>query len=828
MNNIRLSDVRLSSHGLDAFPRLRRLRKRLLNRRPEMCIERARHITEFMRDLSDDADPIQTRYAAAVHHYLAHREPVFPDDNLLAGSTTSKALGVPIYPEFTGLAVWPELHTIAQRRRRPIKLSRADAEVLNRDVFPYWMGRTVLERARDRLGNPPCMRLFERLVFFIAGKAGCVSHTVPHYATAVDQGLDHVLDTIATRTAEIRSRARLAEAERQKLVFYDAARIALEGIIAYAANLSRAAAARAEREPDPWRRENLLDMARVCAHVPAKPARTFREAVNALWLLQVGVLAENNNMAISPGRLDQILYKAYRRDVDQGILSVPQAMELVGCLWLKFNDNAILTPRTAEELFGGAGPVAAVTLGGIDEDGQDAVNDLTYIMLRVAELLKTREPNLNARYHGEKNPNAYRDRVAEVVAETKAVPALYNDKLIIDVLKNQGVATAHARDYAVIGCVEITAAGRSYDASSSIMLNLSAVMELTLYNGRRPVTGDDVIGPRTGDPARFRSMADFWRAFEAQYAWLAGQAVELNEALGRVHQEVVPSPLLSALFVGPLASGKDLIQGGALYNSSGATHIGFADTVDSLTAIDRAVFEDRVCSFPELLAALQADFRGHEALHTYLVNHAPKYGTADALALKYSRRLVQYIYRFFQGHTNYRGGTYRPAYWTMTSHTGQGKFCGALPNGRRAGKPLASGITPVAQMAADLTTCCRAVGELNAMHIPGGAALNLKYPRICRETDAARLGQTIEAYFQLGGLQVQFNVMSYDALLDAKQNPSEYPNLLVRVSGYSAYFNDLNDAMKDEIITRTEYDMRTGKAVPFPHEAEPLLPAATS
>ncbi len=292
----------------------------------------------------------------------------------------------------------------------------------------------------------------------------------------------------------------------RQLDFYRATQIALAGIIAYAAALSREAAHLARQEKDPGPQEKPGDHGGGLRPGAGRPARTFREAINGLWILQIAIHAENINMAISPGRLDQILFPWYRRDMANGTLTVKEAMELVGCLWLKLNDNTNVVPETGEELFGGAGTVPAVTVGGIDPDGADAVNDLTYIMLRVTELLKTRDPSLNARYHPEKNSEQYRDRVAEVIASTKSVPAFYNDIAAIKTLENQGIATKDARDYAIIGCVELSASGRSYDASSSIMLNLVSALELALYNGTRPITGDEQIGPATGEAASFRSF----------------------------------------------------------------------------------------------------------------------------------------------------------------------------------------------------------------------------------------------------------------------------------------------------------------------------------
>ena len=822
MSAVTLEDIRLAEYTLENMPLLKRLRENLISKTAEVCVERAKYVTEYLQDQSTESEPMETRYAKALAHFLSNKEPLFLDDNLLAGMTTSKLFGAPVYPEFTGMTIWPELDTISTREKNPLILGKADNEALNFDIYPYWMEKNILEHTRKKFNNPGCMRIFERIVFFIASKAGCISHTVPDYKVALEKGVEHIIEDAASREAEIEKAGNITEENREQLLFYKAVQIAMNGVIAYAQNLSKTAVDLARGAQDSFQKENFERMAEVCRQVPAKPARTFREAVNSIWIIQVAIHAENINMAMSPGRLDQILSKYYEADRQKGTLIIKEALELVGCLWLKLNDNTNLVPETAEELFGGAGTVPAVTVGGIDENGDDAVNDLTYIMLKVTELLKTRDPSLNARYHYEKNPEEYRDRVAEVIVNTRAVPAIHNDVVDIKVLENQGIKTEHARDYAIIGCVELASAGRSYDASSSIMLNLVSVLELALNNGKRPVTGDEQIGPETGDPSQFGSFEQFWEAFKRQLEWLVCEAIELNEYFGRAYQEILPSPLLSSFFEGPMKQGKDLIFGGALYNSSGATHIGFADTVDSLNAIEKAVFLEKKCTFKELMQALEANFKGHEELHAYFINKTPKYGTDDPVAKKNSQNLIRFLYDLYQSHTNYRGGKYKPGYWTMTNHAGQGKLSGALPNGRKANEVFASGITPVSQAAGDLSMCLQAVGGLESRCIPSGEALNLKYPSVKGTEELLKFSQAIEAYLHSGGLHIQFNIMSYEDLIDAKNNPDKYKDLLVRVSGYSAYFNDLNEAMKDEIITRTAYNVGTGQAVLFPEEYQSM------
>ncbi len=818
-NEINLEDVSLPGYSLKngKLPLVKQLREAHFDTATEVCIERAKLITEYLKQSRDQ--PGELMRAGAVNHYLSRRAALFHDNNLLAGSTTSKRLGAPVYPELLGLTIWPELETISTRGVNPQILTDAEMECLNFEVFPYWMDRTVLEVTREKYNNPGCLRLLERIVFYISGKAGCITHCVPSYERALNSGLRQIISEAKQREKELSDES--SPEAKEQIVFFKAVQIALQGIINYATNLSKEAAGLAEKEGDTERRKNLEAMAEVCARVPAEPARTYREAVNSLWLCQVGIHAENINMAMSPGRLDQVLYPFYKRDVEENGLTVDEALSISCCLWLKLSDNTNLVPETAERLWGGAGSTPAVTLGGIDSEGNDAVNDLTYILLKVTELMTLRDPSMNARYHYEVNDKRYLRRLSEVILSTKAIPAIHNDVTDIKTLMNQGQQEAHARDYAIVGCVELASSGRDYGASSSIMLNLSSPMEMALLRGKRLSTGEEQIGPITEDPAGLKSFDDFWGVFKEQLRWLIEQAIEMNEYFGSVHQEIMQTPLLSTFFEGPLESGRDLIFGGALYNSSGASHVAFPDVCDSLNAIEWAVFEEQKLTMQEMIEAVKTNFAPPYAKHRELIrNKAPKFGTDHPIAIKNSQNLIRFLYDVYQSHTNYRGGPYRPAYWTMTTHAGQGKLAGALPSGRKAKEVFSSGITPASQAAQDLVVAYNAVAALPSQCIPGGEALNIKYSPPAdgddREEFLEKFGALVRGYFEQGGLQVQFNIQDYETFIDAKKNPEKYPEMIVRVSGYSAYFKDLSDAMKDELITRTQYDLTKGEAVPLP------------
>jgi formate C-acetyltransferase len=612
-----------------------------------------------------------------------------------------------------------------------------------------------------------------------------------------------------------------------KKEFYEAISEVLEGIIAYSKRLSAKAREMAIKEKDAVQKKELLDIAEIHDQVPEFPARTFREGLTTLWICWTAMLLENANLGLSLGRLDQVLFKLYKDDIEAKQLTIEQALELICCLWLKIGDNVPAVPETSEQLFGGSGSNQAITIGGIDQKGEDAVNDLTYVILRATELLMLRDPNLNARYCPGKNSIDYLKRLCEVNIRTGATPAIHNDRAVIKALTSKGEAPEQAMDYGIIGCVEPGSSGRSYGHPGAILFNLTSVLELTLYNGRHRHTGDELISKETGDPFTFRSFEDFKKAFEEQASWLVDQATKLNNLLGETHQDFYPTPILSAFFEGPMNNGKDVIQGGAVINSSGVAIIGLADVIDSLNAIQKLVYDERSISFPKLLGALQGDFKGYESLHRRLINpdRTPKYGHADHIAEANAIWIIKMLDRLFNKRKNYREGRYRVGYWSMTNHAGFGFLTKALPSGRKAGENFASGITPVSGVTPCLLETLNSVAKLPVECLSNGIALNIKFtPFTSEQEDKMRdlFVNYVESYFDSSGeagatgMEIQFNVTSHQQFAYAFENPDKYPELLVRVSGYTAYFKDLSPQMKKEIIDRTEYLLSTGEAADFP------------
>jgi pyruvate formate-lyase/glycerol dehydratase family glycyl radical enzyme len=857
-----MPEIKLPDISLKDCERVSHLRDIYFRAMPEMCIERPRLITRFALDnglfnqerisildkaktyryVLENRIPIVRHSRACEENASGKKLTTFELENrhlsLFAGSTTSKFKGVPLYPEFLALAFWPELGTISERARNPYGITKEEINELNYDIFPHWLDNNIMELTRKRMlrnngekhdvrgkKDPDDIKLLKLLVFFLTSKPYTISHTIPDFSQAIGKGLREIINDANKKKNETD--------DDDKKEFYAAVAEVLEGIIAYSKRLAKEAESLAGNESDTALKKELLDMAEVNRRVPEYPARTFREGLTTVWICWIAIHLENPNIGLSLGRLDQILYELYRRDIDKKTISIEDAVELVCCLWLKIGDHVPAIPDAAEKLFGGTGSNQAITIGGVDKDGKDAVNDLTYVMLKATELMLLRDPNLNARYYLDVNSDEYLRRLCKSNIEAKATPALHNDKAVIKALTLKGETIEQARDYGIIGCVEPGSNGRTYGHSAAILLNLTSVLELTLFNGRHRHTGMNTqISEETGEAVNFKDFNEFKNAFARQVRWMAEKTTNLNNNFGRTHQEFYPTPILSALFEGPMEKGKDLIEGGATINSSGVTIIGLADVADSLSAIEKVVFEDKDISFAELLKAMEKDFKGNgfEKLQKRLMDpkRTPKYGNDDPAADANAAWLVDLLDKEFSEKQNYRGGNYRVGYWTMTTHAGYGQLTKALPSGRKNKENFTSGITPVSGVTPDLLRALNSVANLSAGSLSSGVALNLKFTPPPNKDDKQEMRDYlnrfvgyVKGYFddkdgqRDGGMEIQFNITRREDLENAVKNPDKYPELLVRVSGYTAYFKDLNPFMQKEIIDRTEYQLKLGKAIPY-------------
>lgn len=816
---------------VDLTPRVRRLRDAYFAAMPEICTERPRLLTEYhVAHRLLTGQPISALEKARAYRFVLENRSAEPwpleardsqrrpfavqARSLFAGSTTSRFKGVVIYPELMGLTLWPELESISTRSSNPCYLDEQDAELLNLEVFPRWLDTSVLELARTAThGDAPApdLELLQHMVFFLASKPSGISHTIPDFRGAIELGLGRLIRQAEERGAQ-------AEDDERRL-FYAAMGEGLRGIVAFSHRLARAADRQAWQQQDPVVQAELRELARIHRQVPEHPATSLREGMTTLWVCWIALNLENVNIALSPGRLDQLLHGLYQRDLAAGRITLERAVELFCCLWLKIGDHVPAIPEAGEQLLGGAGSNQAITIGGVDARGEDAVNDLSYVILRACELMKLRDPNLNARFMPGVSAMAYLDRLCLANLRTGATPALHNDAAVIPQLTARGASLEHARDYGVVGCVEPCLSGRQYGHHGALLFNLASVLELALFDGCHRHTGlGRRIGPATGDPRSFTSFDQLWDAFAIQLAWLAGRAVAVNDALGRVHQAYLPTPILSALFSGPMDCGLDLARGGAEVNSSGVAVVATPDVADSLCAV-KHVLERGQVGFRELIDALQAELQGYETLAAVL-ERAPAYGNEEPAAASMIHAVMELVHDTFAAHRSYRGGDYRVGYWSMTNHAAFGRLMGALPNGHLRGGSFASGITPVSGRAVQLTRALNSVAALPWRRVANGVAFNVRLAPDPGGADAQeraqrRMAALVAGYFEPrgdrpGGPEIQFNIADARVLRDAMAHPHRHPELLVRVSGYTAYFKDLNPDMQREILQRTEYLLASG------------------
>ncbi|MDD5640838.1 MAG: pyruvate formate lyase family protein, partial [Syntrophales bacterium] len=698
MSNVTFTveELGLRDITLKNMPRLQRMRDRHFDGKPAICTELPRNITTFWKEklakLPDKDDSPELKAGKLYQYVMEKKEAIIAQDNLLAGTTTTKPLGVLLYPDLYPLCIWPELETIGTRKKNPFDITPAQIKELNSVIFPYWLDKgTIMEATRKALkeSDQECAALQERLVYYLVSKPECISHTIPHYGMVVKRGLADII-------REARKEEDKPGKSKEQKDFYRAVQLALQGIITYAGHLADEADRQAGMAQNQERRDELQEISRICRKVPAAKPETFHEALQAIWICKIALHQENANLALSLGRLDQILYDLYAADIKKGHLTPEKAGGLVGCFWLGIADHVPMIPEAGEELFGGSGSNQAITLGGVDRDGKDAVNDLTYVMLKATELLVLRDPNVNARYYPDVNPPEYLQRLCEVNITTKATPCFHNDLAVIDTLKSQGVTEQDARDYGVIGCVEPFSAGRTFGHSGAILFNLTSALERTLFGGKHRLTKDELIGEQTTPAVQMNSFDEFQGALKRQLGWLIDRAVTFNNYCGRTHQQMHPCPMLSALMEGCMEKGQDVLMGGATYNFSGAAMIGLADVVDSVTAIQEFGFPHNGNAMAKMIAAIESDWgEGYRDLYAKVKNSSHKYGTDSPLAKDNAKWLMEFLHNTFQSKEHYRGGKYTVGYWTMTNHAGFGMLTGALPNGRRKGESFASGITPV-------------------------------------------------------------------------------------------------------------------------------------
>jgi len=641
-------DPYLSTYRKEDFPRLMDYLDRHLTYRPAICTERAVLQTEWCRkngfETKADGTPWipELRQAHMFKYLMENRKPIIRKGDLLAGTTTTKEIGVPIYPDGVGLLIWGELLTVSERMLQPYEpLEDWEIRELSQNVFPYWVHRNFREYVREKYHEPKCQQLDERWAACFMWKNVALSHTIIDYPKLLRLGLTGIIDEVKAELAKPgNSDEKKAELEGMILC--------CEGVIAYARHLAEQARKEAAAETDPKRKKELEVIAEAVGHSPEFPARNMDEAMHAIWVHWVGIHMESTNAGFSLGRMDQWLQPFFEADMkklktkEERDAYVSHVIELIGCFYLRCQDHVPLVPDIGNYLFGGSSSDQAITLGGITPDGKDAVNDMTYVFLKVTELLGMRDPNINARYNHKKNSETYLRRLCEVNVHTTSTPSIHSDETVMASLKDLNYEPEDLRDWSATGCVEPTISGKHIGHTNCMMFNMVAALEMALYNGYHPLMRWRV-GPKTGEISEFKTFDQFLEAFFIQLRCLADLTCEYNNLLGEAHAVLRPTPLMSTMVDNCIEKGLDVTKGGAKYNSSGTACIGLADIVDSLMAIKSLVFDRRKYSFRQLVEAVRMNFEGYDAMRSIILTETPRFGSGNDEAVEVANRVTKFI-----------------------------------------------------------------------------------------------------------------------------------------------------------------------------------------
>jgi pyruvate formate-lyase/glycerol dehydratase family glycyl radical enzyme len=780
--------------------RVARLRQQSLAARPAISTERAELLTEFHRQ-NTDLMSAPVRRALAFQYLLEHKTICINDGELIVGEKGPSPKATPTYPELCCHSL-DDLDILDSREKISFAVSPEARKVYQETIIPFWRGRTIRELIFREM-TAEWKAAYEAGVFTEFMEQRSPGHTVLDdkiyrkgmldFKRDIQHHLDH-LDYLHDPEAY---------AKRQELQAMD---ICADALIRFAARHAAKALELAHEETDPQRKAELERIAAVCSHVPAYAPRDFWEALQYYWFVHLGVTTELNPWdAYCPGKLDQHLYPFYRRGLQEGNLTREQAEELLQCFWCKFN-NQPAPPKvgvTAAES-GTYTDFAQINLGGVKEDGSDAVNEVTYLILDVIEEMRLLQPSSSIQV-SKKNPDRFVKRAARIIRTGFGQPSVFNSDLIVQELVRMGKSVVDARNGGSSGCVEVGAFGKeSYILTG--YFNMPKVLELTLHNGVDPSSGRR-IGPQTGDPTRFERFEEFFEAYIRQLNYFVDVKVRGNNVVERLFATHMPAPFLSLIMDDCIATGKDYHDGGARYDTTYIQGVGLGTMADALTAIRYHVFDHETFTMAELMAALDDDFARQERMRQVLLHKTPKYGNDDDYADELMRAAFEAYFEAVEGRPNTKSGRYHVNMLPTTVHVYFGSVIGATPDGRKARTPLSEGISPV--QGADRngpTAVLKSASKMDHART-GGTLLNQKLtPHLLKDDeDLDKLVHLVRSYFKLDGHHIQFNVVDAATLRAAQRNPAQHRNLIVRVAGYSDYFCDLTPALQDEIIARTEH-----------------------
>ena len=779
--------------------RIQRLRKQSVETQESLTIERALITTGFYKE-NNGKYSVPVMRALNFLEICKQKTIYIGVDELIVGERGPQPKSVPTFPELTCHSV-EDFHVLNSRDQQRYIISQEDIDIYEREVIPYWSGRTMRERIFSHV-PAEWKAAYEAGVFTEFMEQRAPGHTALdgkiykkgmldfkkeiHFQI---QNLDFLNDPGAT----------------EKLEELQAMNISCDAVIVFAERHAELAEKMAATETNENRKKELLKIAEVCRWVPANAPRNLWEAIQMYWFVHLGTITELNGWdAMNPGHFDQHLTPFYEQEIAAGTLTREGAKELISCFWIKVNNHPA-PPKvgiTARES-GTFNDFTNINLGGLKPDGTDGVSEVSYLMLEIIEELHILQPG-NSVHISKKTPDKFLNAAGHLIRQGHGYPSVFNPDIYVQELVRQGKSLQDAREGGCSGCIEVGAFGKEAYLLTGY-LNVPKILEITLNNGINPLTGK-VAGIETGDPRTFQNYEELYDAFLKQLNFVVDQKIRVSNYIDQMFAKYAPAPFLSVLIDDCISKGKDYYNGGPRYNTNYIQCTGLGTITDSLSVLKKHVFDEKTFGMKTLLDAISKNFEGEEKLRQRIINYTPFFGNDDEAADEIAVRVYNDLLAAIDGKPNTKGEAFHLNMLSTTCHVYFGKVLGATPNGRFSGKSISDGTSP--SHGCDThgpTNVIRSLGKLDQTK-SGGTLLNLRFvPSLLkREKDIEKLGHLIRSYFSLGGHHIQFNVVDTATLLAAQACPEDYRDLLVRMAGYSDYFNDMNADLQNEVIERTE------------------------
>ncbi len=783
--------------------RIRKAKEHYINAKPAISVERARLWTESHK--RTEGKSVAIRRAQALKDTCAELVVTIFEGELIVGAPGEfRKCGI-LTPEFSWTWVDKEMDHFSTRVQDPYEMTDQQRAFVRKEIFPYWQGKSLEEAFLARIPQEAARVCVDTGIVDNDSKwRQAVGEITPDYEDVLfKKGFQGIiaearkkLDTLSPSSPE----------DAKKIEFYESIILTSEGIIILANRYADKAGKMAEKEENVRQRQELLEIASICSKVPANPPTTFQEALQFIWFVQLGAILSENPLALNPGRFDQFMYPYYVHDIKEGVKTEEDILELIECYWLKLSEWVWTISANTADFFAGYNQFQNLTVGGKTRDGKDATNELSYLCLRATEEVQTHQPGLSVRIHQD-CPQEFLDQVTHLVSLGSGFPAIHNDSAGYQMLLNAGYEPEDARDWNNCGCV-VPHFRKTYEWTSAVNINFTAALEYALHQGISRITGEQ-MGLGEKPAGEFETYEEVENAFIRQFDHLIDLGVQSTILAQQLHKEMVPRPFLSSTHEYCVKEGVDLVNAGSKYNIGPVlTGIGLAVTANSLAAIKKMVFDEKVVDMETLTDALDKNWEGYEKLQQ-LARVSPKYGNDDDFVDDIARRIANHYYEKTHSYTDINGNHFLSAFMGISNYLPTGKVVGATPDGRKAAMPLSEGVSPEA--GTDQSTplaAMRSAAKINQDVHSGGTLLNLRLNQdlVHTKRGQSNLGAMIQSFFALGAFHVQFNTISTETLLKAQEHPDEYKDLLVRVAGYSTQFVNLSKAMQDAIILRNAHE----------------------